>query len=340
MLGFCSLSKRVCTHAYSEKIMKGMSTEMASKIKLKNRKNQTIEEVFALFVISRTADGVSETTLKTYHNHFHTISLYLDVQQPLTDLTKSDLEAMIVSMKKSGLAHNSVSSYARVFRTFLNWCKEEGHCQVEMPKISDKEVVKETYSDEELMLLLKKPDKNCTFNEYRTWVIINLLLNCGCRASTIRSFHIQDLDLENRVLFARHVKNNRPQPLPLCSDMVAILQEYLTYREGKAHEPLFPSDADQPMTENGLRCSIANYNRKRGVEKTSIHLFRHTFARKYLIDCGGNAFTLQKLLGHSTLDMTKHYCAIYDVDLIKDFDEFSPLSQLSTKRIKLPTGKR
>ena len=146
--------------------------------------------------------------------------------------------------------------------------------------------------------------------------------------------------MENRLLFARHVKNNRPQPLPLCSDMVAILQEYLTYREGKAHEPLFPSDADQPMTENGLRCSIANYNRKRGVEKTSIHLFRHIFARKYLVDCGGNAFTLQKLLGHSTLDMTKHYCAIYDVDLIKDFDEFSPLSQLSTKRIKLPTGKR
>ena len=42
--------------------MKGMSTEMAQKIKLKNRKIQTIEVVFALFVISRTADGVSETT--------------------------------------------------------------------------------------------------------------------------------------------------------------------------------------------------------------------------------------------------------------------------------------
>lgn len=46
--------------------------------------------------------------------------------------------------------------------------------------------------------------------------------------------------------------------------MVAILQEYLTYREGKANEPLFPSDADKPMTENGLRCSIANDNRRRG----------------------------------------------------------------------------
>ena len=84
------------------------------------------------------------------------------------------------------------------------------------------------------------------------------------RASTVRSFQVRDLDLENRVLFTRHIKNNRPQPLPLCSDMVAILQEYLTYREGKAHEPLFPSDADQPMTENGLRCSIADDNRRRG----------------------------------------------------------------------------
>lgn len=129
---------------------------------MKNRRIQTIEEIFALFVTSRTADGVSETTLRTYHNHFHNLSRHLDVTQPLSDLTKRDLEAMIVSMKQSGLAHNSVSSYARVFRTFLNWCKVEGLCQVEMPKISDKEVVKETYTDEELMRLLKKPDKDCT----------------------------------------------------------------------------------------------------------------------------------------------------------------------------------
>lgn len=92
---------------------------MARKIKMKNSENQTIQEVFERFVTSRTADGVSDTTLKTYHHHFHTISLHMDVQMPIMDLTKRDLETMIVSMKKSGLAHNSVSSYARVFRTFF-----------------------------------------------------------------------------------------------------------------------------------------------------------------------------------------------------------------------------
>lgn len=63
--------------------MKGMRTEMVQKIKMKNRKNQTIQEVFERFVTSRTADGVSETTLRTYHNHFHTISLHMDVQIPI-----------------------------------------------------------------------------------------------------------------------------------------------------------------------------------------------------------------------------------------------------------------
>lgn len=78
------------------------------------------------------------------------------------------------------------------------------------------------------------------------------------------------------------------------------------------------------------------------MQKTSIHLFRHTFARKYLIDCGGDAFTLQKLLGHSALAMTKHYCAIYDADLTKNYDNFSPLAQMKagSAKIKMPAKGR
>lgn len=90
------------------------------------------------------------------------------------------------------------------------------------------------------------------------------------------------------------------------------------------------------LTENALRLAIAHYNRCRGISKTSIHMFRHTFARKYLIDCGGNAFTLQKLLGHSSLEMTKHYCTIFDTDITKGFDNISPLEQLTASHLKIP----
>ena len=80
---------------------------------------------------------------------------------------------------------------------------------------------------------------------------------------------------------------------------------------------------------------VVNTFSTRGVERTSIHAFRHTFARKYLVDCGGDAFMLQKLLGHSTLAMTKHYCAIYDTDSTDSYDNLSPLAQLTKEKQRI-----
>lgn len=103
--------------------------------------------------------------------------------------------------------------------------------------------------------------------------------------------------MDGGVVFYRHTKNRKPQAIPLCSAMVSILREYLRHRGGEAADFLFCTETGSQLTENGLRQSIARYNTQRGVQKTSIHLFRHTIARKYLIDCGGDAFTLQKALG-------------------------------------------
>ena len=62
---------------------------------------------------------------------------------------------MICEMRRAGLAHNSVSTYVRVLRTFLNWCQKEGRTNISLQNMKDKETVKETYSDEELVLLLQ-----------------------------------------------------------------------------------------------------------------------------------------------------------------------------------------
>ena len=308
-----------------------------AKIKMKN--SVTVADTFHDFLMAKKAGGLSEKTIATYGQHFSAIGKHLPTDTPIDKLKKTDLEAMIASMRDAGLAANSIKSYTRTLKSFFSWCNTEGITRLNLPLYKAEETVKETYTDEELKALLRKPNtRKCDFPEYRNWVTVNLLLNNGCRAATIRNIKLRDVDLENQVIYLRHTKNKKAQVIPLCEALCSILREYMKVRGGEMDDYLFPNENGTQLTENGLRCSIASYNRRRGVQKTSIHLFRHTFAKKYLVDCGGNAFTLQRLLGHSTLDMTKHYCAIFDADITKNFENFSPLAQLKGQEGKIKMG--
>lgn len=195
----------------------------------------------------------------------------------------------------------------------------------------------ETFADFLLSRRAKGLAEKTLENYSSQWKAVARHLDAGTDIAAL-----QKEDLDGGVVFYRHTKNRKAQVIPLCSPMIAILREYGRYRGGEPTDYLFCTETGTQLTENGLRQSIARYNMRCGVQKTSIHLFRHTFVRKYLIDCGGDAFTLQKLLGHSTLAMTKHYCAIYDADLTKNYDNFSPLAQMkaSSAKIKMPAKGR
>lgn len=295
----------------------------------------TVEQVFSAFLTSAGARGVKEKTLDTYKQHFRAISKRLDVSMEIQDLTKNNLDEMISEMRSGSLSDASINSYTRTLKVFLSWCNEQKLTSLNISLYKSSETVKETYTDEELSMLLKRPSSSCGFCEYRSWVIENFLMNSGCRASTVRNIQNQDVDLSRKQIVLRHTKNGKTQIIPLCSQMASILRDYMEVRGGKASDYLFCNESGELLTENALRLSIAKYNRQRGVEKTSIHSFRHSFARKYLVDCGGDAFTLQRLMGHSTLNMTKHYCAIFDSDLTKNYDNMSPLAQISKPKERI-----
>lgn len=304
--------------------------------KLRLNTTATVRETFENYIISRKARGVADKTLQSYKSQFDAAARHLDVETDISKLKKSDLDAMVISMRDAKLSSNSINTYTRMLRSFFFWCKEQEITDVNVQLYKAEETVKETYTDAELLVLLKKPDiKHCTFAEYRNWVIINFFMNSGCRAATVRAILIDDIDFENNMVHYRHTKNKKAQVIPLCSVMSGILRDYLRYRGGSGTDYLFCTETGTQLTEYGLRQSITRYNTRRGITKTSLHMFRHTFARKYLIDCGGDAFMLQKLLGHSTLAMTKHYCRIFDADLTKNFDNFSPLAQIKSNSTKI-----
>lgn len=155
----------------------------------------TLDETFADFLLSRRAKGLAEKTLESYSSQWKAVARHLDTGTDIAALQKADLDAMIVSMRDAGLSPNSINSYTRVLKSFFSWCNEQGLTRLNIPLYKAEETVKETYSDAELTALLKKPDiRKTTFAEYRDWVIVNFLLNCGSRAATVRAIQIRDVD--------------------------------------------------------------------------------------------------------------------------------------------------
>ena len=57
----------------------------------------------------------------------------------------------------------------------------------------------------------------------------------------------------------------------------------------------------------------------------TLHAFRHTFAVNYLRR-GGSVFHLQKVLGHSSLEMTRRYANLVTADLQAVHERISLLS--------------
>lgn len=302
------------------------------KRKKLEEKSLTVQEAYDQFQRYNLTKGLSEGTICYYESYSRAFFKFLgDTSQPLTEVTKDTVDDYTLYLKgKDTVTDTTVNTALRMVRAFLYFCMERGWLpRFTISQIKAAQPVKEPYTNNELAKLLKKPDvKSCTFARYRNWVIVNFLLATGCRAATLVNLRIMDIDLSGGTAFFRHMKAGNQQAVPLSKTIAHILEEYLPYRNGQPNEPLFISEYGNALRVDVLESAIREYNHSCGVEKTSLHLFRHTYAKLFIM-AGGDPFRLQKLLGHTDFAMTKRYVALYADDLKENYDSFNPLEQVT-----------
>jgi integrase/recombinase XerD len=225
-----------------------------------------------------------------------------------------------------------VATIVRHIRAFVYYCQERGwipHFKVTVPKADKK--VKETYTVDELNVLLKRPNvKKCSFSEYKTWAFENYLLATGNRLATALNVKIKDVDFDNNVLHLCQTKNRRQQIIPLSNKLALVLKEYLEIRGGESDDFLFCNEYGEKASDRTYQQLVRRYNIKRNVNRTSIHVFRHTFAKQWILNSGDIA-RLQSIMGHSSLSVTNEYLQMFGQDLQADFDRFNPLDNLGRR---------
>ena len=185
------------------------------------------------------------------------------------------------------------------------------------------------YTEAELQKLLKQPETSL-WAEWRTWAVINLLVATGVRASTVVNIRVSDVDFEHNIIRLRKLKNRKQQFVPISTALKEVLSQYLKIWDWDEDSFLFPGVHNEQIQSHTLELAIRKYNLARGVTKTSTHLFRHTFAKNYIL-AGGGMMQLQAILGHSTLDMTRKYINLYGNDIQRDFDRLNPLNIILKK---------
>ena len=74
------------------------------------RKSWRIEEIFPRFVNAQMEKGMSDKTLLTYNLHFRSLEHHLDMIMTFDELTKETLVSMLVSLRKSGVSPNTIST--------------------------------------------------------------------------------------------------------------------------------------------------------------------------------------------------------------------------------------
>lgn len=242
----------------------------------------------------------------------------------------------ILWLMERGNKNTTINSKMTNLKPFLYWCMEKGYCEkFKCKHVKESQSIKPTYTIESLEVILDKPDiKKCTFAEYRNWVLCNYFLATGNRLNSVVNIKIKDIDFDNNLVTLTETKNKNEQIIPITTHLNNILKEYLTYRKGEPDDYFFVNINGQPLKRTSCQQALIYYIKKqRGIEVTSIHAFRRTFATMY-VENGGNLFALQQLMGHSKLETTRKYVNLSIKQLQQNYSKYNPLDVLINKNKK------
>ncbi len=291
------------------------------------------------FILSKMGDGLSPNTEQIYRWALDKLIDYThdsDVENITTDVLRSWLTWLRDGYTMPSGGRLSAASRQDAWTAVKSFCRW-AHDTMGIPNAADglkrppgESPVIVPFSEDDVKALLKaagtittKDDKRKSYtmrapNDKRNTAIMLTLLDCGLRVGELCRLNCADVDLSTgAVNIAPFGSGRKTKARQVHLGKVAsrAIWLYLSSRTDTddAKSPLFVTDELRRMTEGGIYLLLRRIGKRAGVPDVFCHRFRHTFAVQYLRN-GGDVFTLQRLLGHSSLAMVHKYLALADAD--------------------------
>jgi site-specific recombinase XerD len=305
----------------------------------------TLSQALEGYMLYAEARRLSPHTLSDYATTFIKFQNFLADDPPLIEIEAHRVQEFLAA--QTHLKKKTLLNYRTGLSALWSWAVSEGliHENIvhKTPAPKPEQTVINPFTEQDVKLMLAACDRSRSYYVHpsqqekcsralphpeRNKAIILTFLDTGIRNSELRNTVIADVDLKNKQMVVTG-KGSKQRIVQLSSKTARGIWHYLAIRpEALDDDPLFASNYEQNFTRQGLSRLIKNIGQRANVPDAHPHRFRHTFAITFLRN-GGNMFVLQQLLGHSTLDMVKHYLMLASQDCGAAHRRASPVANWS-----------
>ncbi|MFD1175726.1 tyrosine recombinase XerS [Paenibacillus puldeungensis] len=160
-------------------------------------------------------------------------------------------------------------------------------------------------------------------NKERDACIVSLILNSGLRVSEVVNLNVNDLDLNNKLVYVfRKGHNDETFKTPVYfreqskDDLIHYLSLRQTrYRTPKREKALFVAVPNgqkegKRMTKRAIQAMIIKYAKRFGKPYLTVHKLRHSFATDYYLQ--NDIYKTKEQLGHASTETTEVYAHLTD----------------------------
>ncbi len=291
------------------------------------------------FELSCRARHLSPNTIEDYTRTLRKFSVYLKDDLPVDQINSQHIEGFLANQKVS---KKSLLNYFIGMSALWTWCLRENLVEKNVVKVltppkPEKRKV-DPYAEEQVRALLAALGRSKVYtraggksldhelgHEDRNRAIIMVLLDTGLRATELCDLLMEDLDVKAGRLRVKHGKGDKERYVPFSPRTGQTLWKYLARRKDtRPDDPVFITRNDRPLTRTELAHTLAIVGTRAKVTDVHPHRFRHTFAINFLRN-GGDAYSLQEILGHSTMEMVKLYLKLAESDIAASHRRASPV---------------
>ena len=273
------------------------------------------QDLIPKFLLYKKAGGISPRTYRDYETTLHLLfSRYPDALDKPRESTLSFLAGYDNAY--------SFNIYFAYLKNFWDWMLSEGYFRGGLHPLHGLKKRKPRgriiqLEEKEVQALLRTPNQK-TYCGLRDYALMLLSLDTGIRPGEALQLFPEDLHPEKGELSVRAeiAKTRTPRVLPLSGPTLEVMKRLLRVRPPEwSGASIFCNETGDKLNVTSWSRRVKVYGKKCGLDITAYAL-RHT-AALFMLRHGMDAFSLQRIMGHSTMDMTRHYVNLTTEDTRK-----------------------